>query len=316
MGIISVIIGLGVFILKEFIRKLLKYKPFIFLDHLAYRVDEDAIFAIGAQLAYFLILSIFPFIILLLNIISFTPLVRIDVLNEIIQYLPTDVQSIINTFADDIVINSSQGLLSIAALAGVWTASTGVNSAIKAINRAYDYEETRSFIELRFLSILFTIVLILLLIIVFAMLVVGEILGIKIFELLGHKKAFLDMWRNIRFIIPFIFMTITFSLLYKFSPCLKKDCKIRFRDTLPGSIFSSIGWILISSAFSYYVKNFGRYSATYGSIGGVIVLLIWLYMSSIIVVLGGEVNASISYLKAHELNAGEKSFIRRIFKFD
>ena len=300
--------------MKKRMYKLLKYKSFIFIDQLLYRIDEDAVFAVGSQLAYSLILSIFPFIILLLNIISYTPLVRVDVVNDLIKYLPSDVQSIINTFIDDIVISSSQGLLSIAALTGIWAASTGVNSTVKAINRAYDYEETRSFIVLRLLSVLFTIALIILLIVVFTTLVFGEVIGRKIFEYLGYERIFLDVWKNLRFLIPVISMIIIFALLYKFSPCAKKKCSLDLIDTLPGSIFSTVGWIFISLAFSFYVKHFGKYSTTYGSIGGVIVLLVWLYLSSIIIILGGEINATHNFLKKYKFEVNmDKSFIKKYF---
>ena len=101
----------------DFLRRILKYKPIIFLDNLIYRIGEDKIFAIGAQLSYFLIFSIFPFLIVFLNIISYTSLVRMDLIYGFIQYLPLDIQNIISSFIKDLVINSSQQLLSIAALA-------------------------------------------------------------------------------------------------------------------------------------------------------------------------------------------------------
>ena len=103
--------------------------------------------ATGTQLAYFLILSLFPFIIVFLNILSYTSLVREDILGEMIYYLPLETQKIISSFASEIAATSSQGLLSIAAILGLWTASSGLTPVIRAINRAYDYEETRSFIN-------------------------------------------------------------------------------------------------------------------------------------------------------------------------
>src|SRR5699024_8226898 len=119
-------------------------------------------------------------------------------------------------------------------------------------------------------------------------LVFGEIIGNKIFELLDLENEFLVIWRNIRFIIPIVFMIIIFALLYKYSPCVKDRDDIRFKYTIPGGIFATVGWILASIIFSYYVNNFGNYSVTYGALGGIIVMLIWLYMSAIIILIGGE----------------------------
>jgi len=300
--------------MKEILYKLLKYKPIIFIDQLIFRIIEDSVFAIGAQLAYFLVLSVFPFLIMLLNTITYTPLVDIDVLYSIINYLPMDIQKIIISFVNDIVISSNKELLSVAAFAGIWTASSGVTPVIRAINKAYDYKEKRSYIKLKLLSILFTIALLVLLVLVFSTLVIGELLGRKLFEFLGRGELFLSVWSSIRFIIPIFFMIFIFALLYKFSPCIEHRRDLKLIKSLPGGIFTTLGWILTSTIFSSYVSNFGsRYSTTYGSLGGVIVLLVWLYLSSIIIVLGGEINGTLRYFKINhfEINT-DMSVIKKI----
>lgn len=299
--------------MKNFLEKILKYEPIIFLDHLAFRLGEDNISAIGAQLAYFLILSIFPFLIVFLNVISYTSLVEPDFIYDAIQFLPIDIQNIIIRFINDLVGSSSQELLSIAAVAGIWTASSGVTPVIKAINDAYDCVETRSFFKLKSLSILFTMALLISLLLVIVALVFGETLGRKIFELIGYGEVFLKIWENMRFIIPMIFMTLIFALLYKYSPCFTFRRSIMLKNTLPGALFTTVGWVFVSLLFSYYVSNFGKYSTTYGSLGGVIVLLVWLYLSSIIMVVGGEINATISYFGNKPLIVNkEKSILSRI----
>ncbi|TJX14890.1 YihY/virulence factor BrkB family protein [Tissierella creatinini] len=281
--------------MKGFLRKLLKYEPVIFFDHLAFRIVDDNIPAIGAQLAYFLILSIFPFMIVLLNIISYTSIVEPEFIYGAVQFLPMDIQNIIVGFVNDIVSSSSQSLLSIAAIAGIWTASSGVSPVIRAINKAYDRKETRSFFVLKGISILFTIALLALFLLVIIALVFGEFLGRRIFEFLGYGQIFLKIWENIRFIIPMIFMILIFALLYKFSPCSSIKRSIKLRYAIPGAAFTTVGWVFISLLFSFYVQSFGKYATTYGSLGGVMVLLVWLYLSSMIMVLGGEINATIAY---------------------
>lgn len=283
--------------IKSYLEKLSKSKLIIFFDQLFFRIQDDAVFASGTQLTYFLILSVFPFIIVFLNVLSYTSLVREDVLNNLILYLPLETQKLIQGFVSEIAVSSSQSLLSVAAILGLWTASSGLKAVIKAINRAYDYEESRSFIRLKLISFIFTIALLILLTLVFLTLVFGEVLGNKLFSSFGRADLFIQLWAYMRIIIPLVYMVLIFALLYKFSPCTSKINEIPFSTTLPGAIFTSLGWMLISIFFSYYVNNFGRYAITYGSLVGIVLLLIWLYISSIIIILGGEINATIEHFK-------------------
>ncbi|MBU5436639.1 YihY/virulence factor BrkB family protein [Tissierella sp. MSJ-40] len=281
-------------------RNLDKYynkKWILFIDQLLFRFKDDAVTAIGAQLTYYLILSIFPFLIFFLNILSFTPIAREDIFGGLIIVLPIETQKILSGIITEIVQSSSETLLSLGAITGIWAASKGIMAVIRAINRAYDFEESRSYWKLRGLSIIFTIALLILLTLVFLTLVFGELLGNKVFAFIGKTETFITIWRYFRVTISLFSMILIFALLYKFSPSTKKERRIKFKNTLPGAIFASIGWIIISTIFSYYVNNFGNFSKTYGSLGGIIILLIWLYISSIIIVLGGEINATLESFK-------------------
>lgn len=277
--------------------EILNKKVVIFFNELIFRIKDDNVTAIGAQLSYYLVLSIFPFLIFFLNILSFTPLVREDVLQSVIIVLPLETQRVITHLVMETVQNSSETLLSLSAITGIWAASKGLMALIRAINKAYDVEETRSYIELRLLAIVFTLALLILLTIVLLTLVFGEVLGNQIFDFLGMTLSFIIFWEYFRIIISIASMVLIFALLFRFSPSIRNGKGISFKRTLPGAIFSSVGWIITSTMFSYYVNNFGSYAKTYGSLGGMIVLLIWLYISSIIVVMGGEINATLEYLK-------------------
>jgi membrane protein len=277
--------------------KILNKREIIFFKELIFRFKDDNVTAIGAQLSYYLILSIFPFLIFFLNILSFTPLVREDVLQSIIAVLPLETQNIITNLVMDTIRNSSETLLSFGAITGIWAASKGIMALIRAINKAYDVEETRSYIELRLLAIIFTLALLILLTIVLLTIVFGELIGLRIVRFLGLTLNFMIFWEYFRVIISISSMILIFALLFRFSPSLRNGNTIHFKDTLPGAIFSSVGWIITSTMFSYYVNNFANYTRTYGSLGGMMVLLIWLYLSSIIVVMGGEINATIESMK-------------------
>lgn len=283
--------------LSNWLKKNKEKKWLLFLDQLAFRFKDDNVSSIGSQLAYYLVLSIFPFLIFLLNMVQFTPLASTDVLNSIVTVLPEDAQKMITDIVIGIIDGSSGTLLSISVLAGLWTASSGIMHLLKAINKAYDYKEHRSFVALKLISMVFTLVLALVIVLVFGSLIFGEVIGQKLFEFVNISSTFEVVWPILRIGISLIFMIITFTLLYKFGPSFPKGSRTSFKEALPGSIFVTLGWVGASLLFSFYVNNFGKYSVTYGSLGGIIVFLIWLYISSIIIVLGGEVNATVEYLK-------------------
>lgn len=298
--------------MRNKLKQLSKNKSIMFLDQLLYRIEDDGVLAIGAQLTYFLILSIFPFIVVFLNIISYTPLVREEVLLNITQYLPLEVQKLINGFAIEIIKTSSQELLSIAAIFGIWTASSGISAVMKAINKAYDTEESRPFYKSKLLSIFFTIILLITLTLVFLTLVFGEVLGNQLFSYLGLTDIFLSLWAALRILIPIVYMILTFTVFYRYAPSTNGIENVKLKDSIPGAIFTTLGWLVTSTIFSYYVNNFGRYTITYGSLGGIIILLIWLYLSSIIIVLGGEINATAKYFKINGYSGtGERSILKK-----
>lgn len=267
-----------------------------FLKEFLIRIRDDSVTAIGAQLSYYLVLSIFPFLIFFLNILSYTPIAREDVLHSIIVMLPIDTQRLISTLLIETINTSNETLLSLSAITGLWAASKGIMALIRVLNKAYDVDETRSYLELRGIAILLTIALLALLLIVLLTLVFGEVLGNRLFEFLGITQKFIIFWQYFRVLISLSAMILIFALLYRYIPSIRNGKRINFRHAMPGAIFASLGWIITSTIFSYYVNNFGNYGKTYGSLGGIIVLLIWLYLSSIIIIMGGEINATLKFL--------------------
>lgn len=265
----------------------------IFIDS----IKANDIPGTSAEIAYYLIMSIFPFIIFFLNILSRTPIANQEVLDSMLLVLPDQAQAIFESFVSEIVVSSSDTLLSVSILLILWSGSRGIYAIIKAVNRAYDLEQPYAGIKFKILSLVFTVALSGLIIIVLATLVFGEIIGSKIFTYFNATKVFLMIWNILRIIIPLLAMIIMFALLYKFSISGNKEFKTTIIETLPGATFTTIGWLLYSFGFSFYVNNFASYSATYGSLGGVIILLLWLYMTSMLIVIGGEINASYKIYK-------------------
>jgi len=253
--------------MKNFLGKIKNRIFVIFIDQLLYRFARHNVVWSGASLTYFLILSLFPFLIVLLNILSYTSLVRERAVLDMLHFLPMDIQAIIEVFLNDLSSSSSQGLLSVAAFIGLWTASSGVKAIIKAINMAYDYAENRHFLKLRGLSVLFTIALLLMITLVMISLILGPVLGKMLFERIGYGDSFMFLWNYLRYIIPLAYMMLIFALLYKLSPNIGKNLRIPIREVLPGAVFATIAWVSLSLLLSYYVSNFGKYAITYGSLG-------------------------------------------------
>lgn len=248
---------------------------------------EDEITALGAQITYYLILSFFPFLIFFVTLISYTHIESASSLAVLGPFLPESVYMLIQDVVSNLIDSRDSAFISFGMLATIWSASTGALAFVHGINKAYNIKETRPFWKTRLVAILFVFGLAVVIIFSFILIIFGRLIMSFIFNKLGVDYSSFNFWNSLRYIVIFITMTIIFLLFYYYSP----NCKVRLADAFPGAIFSTIGWIVISIAFSFYVNNFGSFSKTYGSIGAIIALLVWLYWSSIIVLTGGELNA-------------------------
>ncbi|MBC8080547.1 MAG: YihY/virulence factor BrkB family protein [Gorillibacterium sp.] len=272
------------------------------------RYKQDDVPARSAQLTYYLILSSFPFLIFLLALASFTSLTPDQVLMEIAKIIPNSSNEMILGVLKETQDVRSQTLLSVGVLGAIWSASKGVDAIMRALNKAYDEEENRPFWQVKGLSILFTLVIAGSILLTFFMLVFGKWIGQRIFLLFRVPGYFDEVWQVAQYGLPLMIMAVVFSFLYKYIP----NCPLKFKEVMPGAIFATLGWILTSILFSFYVNNFGNYSKSYGSIGGIIVLLIWLYLSSIIILLGGEINAILNFYQQKRIKANTRYFSREI----
>ncbi|WP_238473769.1 YihY/virulence factor BrkB family protein [Paenisporosarcina cavernae] len=258
-----------------------------FFREIMERVAKVDVTALGAQLAFFFLLSIFPMLIFFVTLLPYLHIPQ-DQLFQILQlYAPEEVYVLIDGTLSEVLTNRNGGLLSIGILATIWSASNGMNALIKSLNRSYNLIETRPFVVARGISLVFTILLIVLFIIALLLPIFGKQIGVAIFAYIGYKSGFLTVWDGIRWILPPIMIFGVFMFLYWVAP----NRKLYFKSVIPGAAFATIGWIIVSLGFSLYVSSFGNYSATYGSIGAIIVLMMWLYLSGIILMVGGQINA-------------------------
>ncbi|WP_045507736.1 YihY family inner membrane protein [Bacillus amyloliquefaciens] len=241
----------------------------------------------SAELAYFFLLSLFPLIIFILTLTAYLPISAEDVLGAVDQYAPDSAMSMVKSITEQTLNKRSGGLLSFGIIAVIWSASNGMNAIVRAFNHAYEVEENRSFIIIRLTSIFLTIAMVVTILIALLLPVFGREIGLLAADFIGAPGLFLQVWSVVRWGISPLILLIVFTALYIFAP--NKRLSLRF--VLPGAVFAAAGWIIVSMLFSFYVGTFANYSATYGSIGGIIVLMIWFYLTGTLLILGGEINA-------------------------
>ncbi len=268
------------------------------LKNVFIRSFEDNITGLGAQMSFYFILSFFPFLIFLIALLSHTRITSEDILGSLSAYLPADVYQTVLSVVNETVNSTSTTLLSFGVIGTFWAASNAVKVLITGINNAYDFQETRSFWKIKFLSFLFTAALSLVYIFSLVMIVFGGLIANKIFIFFRLPPLMIDLWNISRIVIPILTIFILFMIIYNYMPAER----IGFKKILPGAVFSTCAWMSISQIFSIYINNFGNYTRSYGSLGGIIVLLLWLYCCGITIMFGAELIASLYYFKTPENN--------------
>jgi len=258
-----------------------------FFQDLLQHIQRSDVTALGAQLEFFFLLSLFPLLIFMVTLLPYLNLPEDQIFQFLREYAPADVYSLLEGTLAEVLQNRNGGLLSLGILRTIWSASNGVNAIMKSLNKSYGLEESRPFFIVRGLSVVFTILIIGLFVIALLLPIFGEQIGVFLFSFLGLDEMFLTVWNSVRFIIPPFIIFLVLTALYWLVP----NAKLYLKSVIPGGLFATVGWILVSLAFSFYVSNFGNYTATYGSLGAMIVLMMWLYFSGTILMIGGQINA-------------------------
>lgn len=261
------------------------------IKNLAFRFRDDEVLALASQLAYSLIFSFFPFLIFLMTLVGYSPISSGEVLSGLNRILPYEALELIKNTIIEVVETKNGHLLSLSLVITLWTSSGGFNAVIRGLNKAYDESEHRSIFKVQLMAILCTVGVALVIIITILLLVFGQMLGRFLAIRLGLSYQFQVTWDAVRYIIILLSTIFIFAALYLYTPCRR----LTWFEVIPGAIFSTIGLIVVSIGFAFYVNNFGNYSRLYGSIGAVIVLLTWLFLLAIIIIMGGELNATLAF---------------------
>ena len=269
------------------LQRLSGFAAFKYARQLALHYRDDDLAAMSAQISYYLILAFFPFLFFLINLLSFTPLPNRLLIANFNAILPQETALLVKTMLTETVQAKSGAMLVLSMLASLWAASRGMSAIIRGLNHSYGVKESRRFVRLNMVALLSTVGLSVMVLISFIMIVLGRIIGSSIFGYMGAKSLFYSIWSFLRYGITFGLLLTTFYLIYRYLP----NRKLTGNHVLAGTIFTTVGWIGASLLFSFYVNNFGSYATVYGSLGGMFALIFWLYISTLIFLLGGAINA-------------------------
>lgn len=264
----------------------------------------DDMMGIAAELAYYFLFSLFPFLLFLAALLAYVPIPDLlqHIMNALAQFAPKDVLTLLQSHVRQVVTNQHGGLLSFGIIFSLWTAASALRATADGLNRAYGVNEGRPLWKVYLMSILVTIALAVMLLASILLLMFGPQLGHWIANLADLGSAFDLTWNILRWPVIVLLMVIATALVYYFAPDVEQDWKW----LTPGSVFAVVAWIIASIAFSYYVNNFGSYNKTYGSIGAVIVLLTWMYLTALFLLVGGEINAKIEHASPAGKAPGQK----------
>jgi membrane protein len=262
-----------------------------FARDLRYEIQNDRVPSGAAALAYYLTLAIFPAILTLLTVLPYLPIDNVDraIMDLLSQALPGDTSSMLSRTLEEILSNRQGGLLSIGLLATLWAASTGVDAIMEQLNVNYDVDETRSFFRRRTTALLLTLFLGLVIVATFTLIVAGGVLQEWLATRLGWGGILTTAFAVGRWIFVLVGISLALAVLYRLGP----NTKQRFQFITPGSVAGTLLFVAATLGLKLYVDQFGNYNATYGSIGAVIVLMLWLYLTGLIVQLGAEINVLI-----------------------
>jgi membrane protein len=261
------------------------------LKRLASRINEDDIFGRAAQLSYYFLLSLFPLLLFLITLVGYLAQRGTEFRNKLIIYLaavmPSSAVGLVRATVDEVSESRGSGKLSLGLLAALWAASNGMGAISQTLNTAYNVKETRSWFKVHLVSALLTLALAVLVIGALAIVLYGGTIGDALASRYGFSTVFDFTWRIVQWPIALAFVLAAFNLIYNFAP----NISARERRWFSPGAFVGVGlWLLVSFGFRIYLHFFDSYSVTYGSLGALIVLMLWFYLTGVAILIGGEVN--------------------------
>ncbi len=279
-----------------------------FLKQLKNEYSQDNVSVFATALAYRFFLALFPFFIFLAALSGFvTSMLHVQnpagqILDTLGKALPSNAAQLLTDQITAVITSRNPGLLTFGVIGTIWSASSGVTSLMASMNRAYDVPETRKWWQKYSLAVSLTVLAGAFVIVAFVLLISGLLYATEILRAVGISNGFvrgLITW--VRWPVIIGLLMITMAFLYWVCP----NTGLPFKLMSPGAVVFTVVWLAATWLFGFYVSNFGSYNATYGALGAVVVILVWLYMSSLLMLLGAEVNAIVDE-RAHSDHLAEQ----------
>jgi membrane protein len=275
-----------------------------FLRDLNQEISDDNVYNGAAALGFYLTLAIFPAIILLMSIIPYLPIDRVDeaIMDLLGQALPDEAYDMVAGVVAEVTSERRGGLLSFGLLGTLWAASTGMYAIMQQLNVTYDVKEGRSFLRARATALVLSLLFGLLVLGAFSLIVLGGVIEDWMGTRLGFSDALITFFAVFRWVVIVLALLLGFAMIYRYAPNVEQ----KFKFITAGSVFGVVLLIVVSLGFAIYTSNFADYSATYGSIGAVIILMLWLYIAGLVILVGSEINALLEHYSAKGKRKGEK----------
>lgn len=275
-----------------------------FLIELYGEINKDNVFNGAAALGFYLTLAIFPAMILLMSIIPYLPIDQVDeaLMDMLGQALPEEAYGIVEGVVVEVTADRRGGLLSFGLLGTLWAASTGMYAIMQQLNITYNVKEARSFLRARAAAVVLSILFGLLVVGAFSLIVLGGVIEDWIGSQLGFPDVLLMVFAVFRWVVIVLALLLGFAMIYRFAPNVEQ----KFSFITPGSVLGVLMLIVVSIGFAIYTSNFADYNATYGSIGAVIILMLWLYIAGLVILIGSEINVLVEHYSSTGKRKGEK----------
>lgn len=250
------------------------------------KCNDDHVTAFGAMSAFFILLSVFPFMIFFLTLTRYLPFTKDDLINIMVHMLSFEQKNMVVSLVNEIYLKTGASVFTLSIIAALWSASKGAYSIIKGLDSVYDIDDNRNFVMLRILGIFYTIIFAFMIIAMLVLWVFGNVLYDYVNSRFPVLASVTGMFLHKRMILTIVALTLLFMVIYRFVP----DRKSSFLHQWPGALIASVGWMVISFVCSIYMNGFGSFSYVYGSMAGIMILLLWLYFCMSMIFYGAEIN--------------------------
>ncbi|HWR35313.1 MAG TPA: YihY/virulence factor BrkB family protein [Clostridia bacterium] len=262
-------------------------------------MNEDDVFGRSAALSYYFLLALFPMMLFLVSMLGMAAGPGTELRGNLMEYLgkvlPGSASGLVQQTVDQTAQNSGGGKLSFGILAALWSASAGITAIMSTLNVAYDLKESRPFWKVRGIALGLTIALSVLVISALTLVLYGGKIANFVGGLLHMGSAFSIAWFVVQWPLVLFALLAAFALVYYWAPNVKQQ---KWYWITPGAFIGVTLWLVASFGFKVYLNFFNNYSATYGSLGAVIILMLWFYVTGLSILVGGEINAEIEHAAA------------------